>query len=83
MLRSYADNRFMQMGVIMQMNSNSWDEAKQNYIHSCQLCCTKGVGAVQCAHCPIRNAMLSNATIFRYKLTEKDKKWVRKERELL
>ena len=83
MLRSYADNRFMDIGVMQQMDANSWREAKTRYENSCALCCTKGVGAVQCAHCRIRNAMLSNATIFRHKLTEQDKKWVRKERELL
>ena len=81
--RNYADNRFMQMGVIQQMNANSWEEARSRYENSCMMCCTRGVGAVECAHCPIREAMLSNATIFRFKLTEKDKKWVAKERELL
>lgn len=83
MFDSYADNRFQQIGVQKQMNANSWETAKSEYENSCQLCCTRGVGAVECAHCKIREAMLTNALVFRYKMSEKDKKWVRKERELL
>lgn len=78
----YSDNRFEQMGVEMQMNANSFDAAKHDYELSCMLCCTRGCGAIQCAHCRIREAMLTNARIFRKKLTEDDKEWVEKEREL-
>ena len=78
----YSDNRFERMGVEQQMDANSWAEAKQAYENACMLCCTKGCGAMQCAHCKIREAMLTNARIFRRKLTEDDKEWVEKEREL-
>lgn len=78
----YSDNRFERMGVEQQMDANSWTAAKQAYENACMLCCTKGCGAMQCAHCKIREAMLTNARIFRKKLTEDDKEWVEKEREL-
>ena len=80
---SYADNRFMNKGVEMQMDANCWSEAKRNYEYSCMLCCSKGVGAVQCAHCPIREAVLMNAQIFDGKLTKQDRRWVEEERRLL
>ena len=78
----YSDNRFERMGVEQQMDANSWTAAKQAFENACMLCCTKGCGAMQCAHCKIREAMLTNARIFRRKLTEDDKEWVEKEREL-
>ena len=78
----YSDNRFERMGVEQQMDANSWTAAKQAFENACMLCCTKGCGAIQCAHCKIRDAMLENAMIFRKKLTEDDKEWVEKEREL-
>lgn len=78
----YSDNRFEQMGVELQMDANSWQTAKQDYERSCMLCCTNGCGAIQCAHCKIREAMLVNARIFRKKMSDKDKEWVEKEREL-
>ena len=78
----YSDNRFERMGVEQQMDANSWAAAKQAYENACMLCCTKGCGAMQCAHCKIREAMLTNARIFRRKLTEDDKEWVEREREL-
>lgn len=78
----YSDNRFEQMGVELQMDANSWQAAKQDYERSCMLCCTNGCGAIQCAHCKIREAMLVNARIFRKKMSDKDKEWVEKEREL-
>lgn len=78
----YSDNRFERMGVEQQMDANSWTAAKQAFENACMLCCTKGCGAVQCAHCKIRDAMLANVMIFRKKLTEDDKEWVKKEQEL-
>ena len=78
-----ADNRFERVGVELQMNANSWQTAKQEYEHCCMLCCVKGCGAVQCAHCKIREAMLVNAEqIFWKKLSEEDKAWVKREKEL-
>lgn len=79
----YSDDRFEKMGVELQMDSNSFEAAKRNYELSCMLCCSKGCGAIQCAHCRIREAMLTNARIFRKKMSDKDKEWVEKERELL
>lgn len=78
----YSDNRFEQMGVALQMDANSWQAAKQAYEQTCLLCCSKGVGAIQCAMCPIRGAMLENAHVFRKKLTEADKEFIEKEKEL-
>ena len=84
MMRSYADNRFMEKGVQLQNIAQSFHEAQRNYNNSCMLCCTKGVGAVVCAHCPIRDAFLCNADLFfRSELTKDDKRYVEKERELL
>lgn len=80
--REYADNRFMEKGVELQMNAQNWWQAKKSYNYSCMLCCTKGCGAVQCAHCPIREAMLTNAIIFRKKMPKQEKEWVQKERDL-
>lgn len=80
--RDYADNRFMEKGVELQMNANNWWQAKKSYNYSCMLCCTRNVGAVQCAHCPIREAMLTNAIIFRKKMPKQEKEWVQKERDL-
>lgn len=80
--RDYKDSRFEQKGVELQMDSNSWWQAKRNYEYSCMLCCTKGVGATQCANCPIREAMLTNAVIFRKRMPKQELEWVNKEREL-
>jgi len=80
--RGYKDNRFEQKGVELQMDANSWWQAKRSYNYSCMLCCTMGVGAVQCAHCPIREAMLTNAVIFRKRMPRQELEWVEKEREL-
>jgi len=81
--KCYADNRFMQKGVELQMDANSWYAAKRAYEYSCLLCCTRGVGAVDCSQCPIRGAMLTNSIVFRKKLTKEDKEWVERERKLL
>lgn len=83
-LQNYADTRFEKMGVHMQMDANSWEAAKSQYEKCCLLCCTKEVGAMQCASCKIREAFLLNAElIFRSKLTTEDRDWVKKEKELL
>lgn len=81
--REYADNRFMDKGVELQMNANSWWEAKKAYNYSCMLCCTRGCGAMKCASCPIRQAMLTNAKIFNSKMPKQEKRWVLEEAELL
>ena len=79
----FADNRFEKAGVILQMNANSWDAAKDKFNETCLLCCTKDVGAVKCAGCKIREAFLVNAEIiFRSKLSEVDKEWIKEEKEL-
>lgn len=79
----YSDNRFERMGVEQQMDANSWTAAKQAYENACMLCCTTGCGAIQCAHCKIREAMLVNAEqIFWKKLSDADKAWVEREKEL-
>lgn len=80
--QDYKDNRFEQKGVELQMDSNSWWEAKRNYNYSCMLCCTRNVGATRCANCPIREAMLTNAHIFRKRMPKQELEWVEKEREL-
>lgn len=82
-LQNYADTRFEKTGVIMQMDANSWESAKERYNQCCLLCCTQEVGAVKCANCKIRNAFLMNAElIFKGRLTPQDKEWVKAEREL-
>lgn len=81
--QTYADRRFMDIGVEMQMDANNWWAAKHAFERSCMLCCAKGVGAIQCATCPIREAMLTNARIFSPKMPKQEKKWVEKERLLL
>lgn len=79
----YPDNRFAKMGVEQQMDANSWQEAKAAYINACMLCCTKHCAALRCHLCPIREAMLENAKIFRKKLTAEDKEWIENEKEEL
>lgn len=82
-LKDYADERFEKTGVIMQMNANSFDVAKERYNQCCLLCCTKECGAVKCASCKIREAFLANAKlIFWSKLSKQDKEWVNSEEEL-
>lgn len=78
----YSDDRFEKMGVELQMDSNSFEAAKRNYELSCMMCCSKGCGAIMCSHCRIREALLVNGRIFRKKLTDDDKEWLEKEREL-
>ena len=81
--RIFADNRFEKAGVVLQMNANSWDAAKDKFNETCLLCCTKDVGAVKCAGCKIREAFLVNAEIiFRSKLSEVDKELIKEEKEL-
>lgn len=78
----YKDHRFEQKGVELQMDSNSWWEAKKNYNYSCMLCCTRNVGATKCSSCPIREALLTNAQIFAKRMPKQELEWVQKEREL-
>lgn len=82
-LMTYGDNRFMRMGTEMQMNANNWWTAKYRFERSCMLCCTKGVGAVQCVQCPIREALLTNASVFWKKMPKQEHEWVKQEKELL
>ena len=79
----YADHRFEQIGVERQYNANTYAQAKHDFMHSCELCCTKGnCGALKCTTCPIRGAFLDNARIFWNKLSDEEKDWVQKEKEL-
>lgn len=82
-IKDYADNRFEKTGVVMQMNANSWEAAKDKYNECCLLCCTREVGAVKCASCAIREAFLTNAKVlFWNKMSKADKEWVNSEEEL-
>ena len=73
---------FSEKGVELQMNAQSWYAAKRSYLYSCMLCCTRGIG-IKCEVCPIRQALLTNAEIFKPKMDEKEKSWVEKEWKLL
>lgn len=82
-IKNFADDRFEKTGVIMQMNANSFEAAREKYNECCLLCCTKEVGAVKCTGCRIREAFLTNAKlIFWSKLSKRDKEWVISEEEL-
>ena len=81
--KDYADHRFEQKGIELQMDSNSWWAAKRNFNYSCMLCCTRGISATRCTNCPIREAMLVNAEIFWKKMPRQEKEWVMNEKELL
>jgi hypothetical protein len=81
--KNFADDRFEKTGVIMQMDANSWEAAKERYNECCLLCCTKEVGAVKCTSCKIREAFLTNAKlVFWNKLSKMDREWVNSEEEL-
>lgn len=73
--------RFNEIGVEFQMNANNWWTAKRNYMHSCMLCVMRPDHS-DCAHCPIREAMLTNAQIFKDRMPKQERYWVEKEREL-
>ena len=79
----YKDNRFEQKGVELQMDSQNWWQAKKAYNYSCMLCCCRNVGAVKCTHCPIREAVLTNAQIFWKRMPKQEREWAMKEKELL
>lgn len=74
---------FYDKGVELQMQSNSWWQAKRNYLYSCMLCCTRNAGICRCDHCPIREALLVNADIFSQKMPKQEQDWVEKEKKLL
>lgn len=81
--KNFADDRFEKTGVVMQMDANSWEAAKERYNECCLLCCTKEVGDVKCAGCKIREGFLTNAKlIFWSKLSKQDKEWVNSEEGL-
>ena len=73
---------FYDNGVELQMNANSWWEAKRSYLYSCMLCCSRG-GTMKCSNCPVRSAMIENAKIFERRMPKQEQEWVRKEKELL
>ena len=83
LVRNYSDHRFEQKGVKLQMDANNWWQAKRSFNYSCMLCCSRHVGAIKCASCPIREAMLTNAQIFRKRMPKQELEWVQKEKELL
>lgn len=81
--RSWASNRFIEKGVELQENAMSWYGAKQSYEYSCMLCCTRNIGATECAACPIREALLENVETMWKHIPKKDYEWIEKERLLL
>lgn len=82
-LKGYADNRFEKTGVVMQMDANSFEAAKERYNQCCLLCCTKEAGALKCANCKIREAFLTNCElIFWVRIPKADKEWIMEEKEL-
>lgn len=79
----YVDHRFERIGVERQHNANTYAQAKHDYMHSCELCCTRGAcGALRCVSCQIRGAFLENANVFGKHLSEEEKDWIQGEREL-
>lgn len=80
---NYGQNRFAQKGVELQMNAINYWKAKKSYSYSCMLCCSHGVGAIECAHCPIREAFLTNCEIFKDYIPKSEEDFIQKERELL
>ena len=81
--RSWASNRFLDKGVSLQIDAISWYAAKHSYEYSCMLCCTRNIGATECASCPIRQAMLNNVEIMWKAIPKTDYEWIDKERNLL
>ena len=81
--RSWASNRFMEKGVELQIRAINWHAVVQNYEYSCMLCCTRNIGATDCATCPIRQAMLNNADRMWKSIPSEDYKWIEEERRLL
>ena len=81
--RSWAGNRFMEKGVELQERAINWRAAVQNYEYSCMLCCTRNIGATDCATCPIRQAMLNNADTMWKSIPKEDYQWIENERKLL
>ena len=77
----YGKEKFNEKGVELQMNANNWWQSKRNYLYSCMLCCMQP-GMSDCEHCPIREAMLTNARIFKNRMPVQELNWVEKEREL-
>lgn len=79
----YSDRKFERIGVTRQYDANNFVQAKHDFMRSCELCCTTGVGgAMKCASCPIRSAFLDNGNIFWNKLSDTDKAFVQEERDL-
>lgn len=81
--RSWSGNRFMEKGVELQKDAISWTGAKRSYEYSCMLCCTRNIGATDCANCPIRAAMLDNVDVMWKSIPKTDYKWIEDERKLL
>ena len=79
----YVDHKFERIGVTRQYDANNFVQAKHDYMRSCELCCTRGIGgALKCSTCPIRGAFLDNSNIFWNKLSDTDKAFVQEERDL-
>lgn len=82
-MKGTTEKRFVKIGVELQMNANSWQRSKQSYLYSCSLCCSRpDCLAMDCEHCPIRQAMFTNADIMKRQLTQEDYEWLEKERNL-
>lgn len=82
-LTTYGEHRFYRMGTDMQNGATNYWTAKHRFERSCMLCCTKSVGALECAVCPIREAFLANASAFWKGIPKQEKEWIQAEKELL
>ena len=74
--------RFCEMGVELQMNSNSYWQAKKRFCNSCILCADKP-NRPECRVCPVREAFLTNVEIFDKKIPDSERNFIQAERELL
>ena len=81
----YANNRFMERGVELQMGCFTYWYAKKQYMHSCMICCSQGKGgATKCATCPIRAAFLANCEVFDNRIPKEEKEnFIQREKDLL
>ena len=81
--RSWSGNRFLDKGVDLQKRATNWQGVVRSYEYSCMLCCTRNIGATDCASCPIRQAMLDNADDMWKSIPKEDYEWIERERNLL
>ena len=77
-----ADNRFQKIGSEYVQNALKWPEIRDRYTEVCIACCVRPDGG-NCEHCPVRESFLSKAKIYKDEWSEKDKKFIEAERDLL